>query len=299
MVLGSHNPLGVLTGILLAIASGGAAPASQGSTLPPPPIHWLIAVSALQKIADNPVTTQVLLPANTTIIEHHPVRLPTPWRNNAHILISFASDQRFVSTPAAQLQGASLVGVGYDNEAWSLTPISEQHRAAWYEQRFAARAHTLGLPYWQLGNLPSLDGSRYGGARWAQVIDVQIQHAERNPLRYRQVLTEAVAQIRHWNPQVRILAGLSTNPSGGPVTATMLDHDIRATRSLVWGYWLNIPSPGRSCPRCAPSHPSIAIALFRQMRGERGHDSPDHDSGPLVSLWRHHPRPRIPKATPG
>ncbi|PSR34993.1 MAG: hypothetical protein C7B46_02180, partial [Sulfobacillus benefaciens] len=261
---------GIVAG-MIALAGCGNATLSRESApseTSTPAIHWVIAASALQKISRDPVTAEVLQPADTTIIIHNTESVPAPWRS-AKALMSFPSYQSFLRTPAVRFRAAHIMGVGYDNESWPLTPAEEQRQAAFFEQQFANRAHALGLQYWQLGNLASIDGSHYGGARWAQVIDVQIQHAERSPAQYRQDLSLAIEQIRRFNPHAHVIAGLSTNPSGGPVTGNMLYQDIAATRQMVWGYWLNIPRPGLACPRCAPSNPSVAIALLQRLHGTK------------------------------
>lgn len=229
-------------------------------------IHWLIAASALRKIAGNPETVKALQPSLTTIIVHDAEPVPSAWTASAKIL-SFPSYRALMGTIPHLGHVAHLIGIGYDNERWPLTPNDEKIHAALFERRFFDRVHQMGLQYWQLGNLPSVGGSNYGGARWATVLDVQIQHAERNPARYRRLLVEAIGQIRRFNPHTQIIAGLSTNPSGGPVTARMLYQDIMQTRSMVAGYWLNIPGPGVACPRCAPSDPAVADTLLAWLAG--------------------------------
>jgi hypothetical protein len=56
-----------------------------------------------------------------------------------------------------------------------------------------------------------------------------------------------------------VLAGLSTNPPGEPVDSQQLTAAIQATKSIVDGYWLNIPGQGPQCPTCNAARPDIAI----------------------------------------
>jgi len=42
-----------------------------------------------------------------------------------------------------------------------------------------------------------------------------------------------------------------------------LTDAIDATRSMVDGYWLNIPGQGPRCPTCNPPRPDIAIQTLR------------------------------------
>ena len=67
----------------------------------------------------------------------------------------------------------------------------------------------------------------------------------------------AAAQAREANPRVRIFAGLSTNPSGKPVTGKQLYGAVQATRDDVEGYWLNIPGGGAYCPKCGQPQPQV------------------------------------------
>jgi hypothetical protein len=71
---------------------------------------------------------------------------------------------------------------------------------------------------------------------------------------------------RATNPAVRVLAGLSTNPSSGDPTAQQLVDAVVATLGVVEGYWLNVPAPGPYCPACNPQRPDLAVALLQLLR---------------------------------
>jgi len=49
------------------------------------------------------------------------------------------------------------------------------------------------------------------------------------------------------------------------VTASELASDIEATHDLVAGYWLNVPSPGIGCPRCAQPDPALMAAALEAL----------------------------------
>jgi len=112
-----------------------------------------------------------------------------------------------------------------------------------------------------------------GGARWQQfldlrliahlaqvadVVELQAQSLERNTATYTSFVRQAAAQARAARAGVTVLAGLSSNPSGPPVTSGQLTDVIRSTRSLVDGYWLNIPGQGARCPSCSAPAPGVA-----------------------------------------
>lgn len=80
----------------------------------------------------------------------------------------------------------------------------------------------------------------------------------------------AMMQARRFYPSVIVIAGLSTNPPPGtPVTVAELVQDVFATRSVVDGYWLNVPAPGSACPRCGPQNPRLG-RVFLQTLARRG-----------------------------
>ncbi|PSR34994.1 MAG: hypothetical protein C7B46_02185 [Sulfobacillus benefaciens] len=89
-----------------------------------------------------------------------------------------------------------------------------------------------------------------------------VQQSERSVALYTEKVSVLVRRIHAVRPQAAIVAGLSTNPAGGPVTAQELARDILATRQLVSGYWLNVPAPGIGCPSCREPDPQIAVQMF-------------------------------------
>jgi hypothetical protein len=104
-------------------------------------------------------------------------------------------------------------------------------------------------------------------AKHADVYEIQSQALESDPAQFTSFVTAAATQARAASKTVKILAGLSTNPSGGPVpTASRLCELVRDTRGVVDGYWLNTPVQGPYCPDCGPdAGADIAIALLRML----------------------------------
>jgi hypothetical protein len=175
--------------------------------------------------------------------------------------------------------GASAVL--YDPEAWPFTPSQEQRDPAAATARAATLARRHGL---RLMVAPALSLTRVlapgdGGPRWrrfldlgvaaatarhADVFEVQAQSLARDTGSYAGFVRAAAAQARAAHPGIQVLAGLSTNPPGAPVTLGQLTDAVRATRHAVDGYWLNIPRPGRHCPTCNPPRPGLGVALLRE-----------------------------------
>jgi hypothetical protein len=109
-----------------------------------------------------------------------------------------------------------------------------------------------------------LDGIAAGAARYADVIDIQAQRAETAPSAYASFVTAAAAQARKANPHVLVLAGLR---SGFLVTAAELFAAYSSVKSIVDGYWLNIPGSGALCPSCRAPDPRPALELLRRIYG--------------------------------
>lgn len=170
----------------------------------------------------------------------------------------------------------------YDPEAWPFTPVTEQRDPVRAAARAAtvAHAHGLRLIVAPALNLTTVLDPAGGTPRWrkflalnlagrlarvADVIDLQAQSLERDITAYADFVRAATAQAAVAQPRISVLAGLSTNPPGAPVDSQRLAAAIRATRSVVAGYWLNVPGPGPRCPTCHPGRPDIAIGTFRQL----------------------------------
>lgn len=274
---------------LAFLASACAQPAPHGSSTPPPPsvsasaaasgVTWLVTAEALREMDAIGSVDAVLRSATVLEIEGttHTLAAGVP----ATPVQSFRNDASFEQWLSAGSYG-DVKAVLYDPESWSYTPVAEQQNVATYARQFvvAARQHGL-IPilapgmdltkvlapgsasdasgYLQL-QLPAAMGQALAGGPGYDVI--QAQSLERTPQEYLTVVQAAAAQVRSQNPDAMVLAGISTNPAGGPVTEAELADDVQVTRSLVGGYWLNVPQPGSSCPGCGSSDPSLGVQLL-------------------------------------
>ncbi len=261
---------------------------NQGKTSDKPifaTTRWLLAASAWKLVQSDSAAARLLnQPDNVLIVRR---AIPVGWHGQA--IESFTSFGAFQSAVAHNTLVPGVVGVGYDNESWSLTPSAERSNPARYESAFAALAHTRHLQYWQLGNLGASPGGRVHGASFATAVDLQVQSSERTPARYSALVRRLSYQARALRESVAIFAGLSTNPPPGiPVTATTLLQDVRATQKVVDGYWLNIPSNhSRACPRCGPQNPGVAIALLNQLTQATASDSNTATAAPAFTVRNH------------
>jgi hypothetical protein len=244
-------------------------------------IRWLFNGPGIAAIAADAEASRLLDNSQPFVVTGRNVAaIPPGW--NA---IPFASFTSFRAIESA-LKGGTLAhdaeGIIYDNENWQFTPEQEQQNPARYEKRSADLVHAHGLLFLAA---PAVDlvavlavqsqttpydaylrlGIAADAARYAEIVVIQAQGSERDTTLYAEFVGQAAAQARWANPNVLVLAGISTNPSGQRVTANDILRAIAATRDSVDGYWFNIPSPSQYCPSCNDFRPDIAIEVLRRL----------------------------------
>ena len=254
-----------------ASTPGEPAAANSGSR-----IGWLMTRRALAEVTVNAAVRHRFL--DTSVDELLAPGQPALIDVYARTVVAFSSVGVLEDAVRSHDLPAHAYAVLYDPEAWAFTPSYQQRHPVASAARAAAVAHADGLrlivaPALNLVTVlaPSGGESRprrfltrgLAGqmARRADVVELQAQSLERTPAAYRAFVRAAAAQARSANPTVSLIAGLSTNPPGAPVTLSLLRRDIRETSSVVGAYWLNVPAPGARCPTCNASRPAIAIAL--------------------------------------
>ena len=244
-------------------------------------IRWLFSGPGLAAIAANAQASGFLVNREPFVTTSRNVgAVPPDW--NA---IPFASFTGFLAIKSALKLGTlakDAEGIIYDNENWQFTPVEEQHDPASYEKLTADLVHSHGLLFLAA---PAVDlvsalaaenrmtaydtylrlGVAADAARYADVVDIQAEGSECDTTFYANFVAQAAAQARQANPNVLVLAGISTNPSGQKVTANDILRAISATRDSVDGYWFNIPSPSDYCPSCNNFRPDIAIEVLRRL----------------------------------
>ena len=241
-------------------------------------VTWLLTQSALQSMATSSTALATL--DKGRVIELVPLG-SSPFRpSGVSVTPAFTVDS--VVTLRSLIQNNAVPSwahaVLFDDEAWSLTPLSEQlypaKAAAWAEQLAGSRRLSLwcapaidlvsvldpsASSYWQ-GYLNLNLAGQMG--RSCNGLDIQAQSLERNAATYRKLVDQASQQARAARSGIALTAGLSTNPPGPTVTLSELEADVTATITTAHGYWLNIPSPGPWCPTCAPADPALGIKLL-------------------------------------
>jgi hypothetical protein len=238
---------------------------------------WLVTRTALAELVADPSVRQRLAGARVYEILQPGQRLLSGVQARAVVTFSSAAD--LAEAVRSGQVPSDAYGVLYDPENWSFTPSAEQHDPVAAASQAAQAAHARGLkllvaPAMNLTNvLGSGSGSADRGPRWQQflnlrlvahlaqvadVVELQAQSLERDTATYTSFVRQAAAQAHAARAGVTVLAGLSSNPPGPAVTSQHLTDVIRATRSLVDGYWLNIPGQGARCPNCSAPAPGVA-----------------------------------------
>ena len=201
----------------------------------------------------------------------------------AEPVVTFASAAQLENAVSGGQLPAGTYGVLYDPEAWTFTPMTEQADPVQAATQAAAVAHAHGLRFIVAPalNLSTVLNPGSREPRWRQFLDLnlvgplariadfvelQAQSLERDTATYTAFVQAATSQASAANPRITVLAGLSTNPPGAPVDSHYLTAAIQATKSMVDGYWLNIPGQDARCPTCNAPRPDIAIQTLQALR---------------------------------
>ncbi len=238
---------------------------------------WMLTKSALSQILSDPSVRSRLERARVYELLQ-PGEQPLSGVD-ATPVVTFSSVADLRSTLADNSLPAGTQAVLYDPEVWSYTPATEQRDPVRAARQAAQLAHAHGLkimiapalnltaaldpgssaPRWRIFLDLGLAGAL---ARIADAVELQAQSLERDPAAYATFVREAAAQARAGNPDVTVLAGLSTNPPGAAVDSQQLTAAIQASQADVDGYWLNIPSSGPRCPACRAARPGLGVAVL-------------------------------------
>ena len=268
--------------ILTSCASNFGTPGQPTSTASSSSdqVSWIISRSALDHLQSAGMSTSTLEHFFDNTRTYMIGQVPGGWQSiSMRSFTSYADLQQAFATNSIP---ASVQAILYDNEAWSLTPLEEQQNFATYVKEVAALVHShhellIAAPATDLAHVldPNGQGDIYtrflslgiikAAATYADQVEIQAQGSEVSTVKYTQFVQGAVTQARAARAGVRVLAGLSTNPSGQQVTGQQLFAAYQATHSQVSGYWLNIPGQGSACPKCGTPQPQVAIDFLQRL----------------------------------
>jgi hypothetical protein len=231
--------------------------------VPPTPPAFIVQVAVVDRTeATNPGLVyryfnqpNAFQSSNTTISSATP---------NATHTVNFADETKLEAAITNGTLPADTGAVIYDCECWPGTPLDQQHDPAPYYQRAADAVQGAGLtfiatpatdlangcnpgsnPDWERylsGNIPAL------AAKSADIYEIQSQKFQADLPTYTSYVQQAAAQALAANPDVSIMAGLTTNHNGVEYTGADLIAAARAVQNDVWGWWINDPVSGTSGP---------------------------------------------------
>jgi len=149
----------------------------------------------------------------------------------------------------------------------SVVPTAEAANPYQYDQLITQFAHQHGMISMCDFILGKRIGNKQGEAPPCDVVLLNYsQQSERSPQKYASVVNKALAVVDAKSPQLPLIAGLSTNPRGTPITASELVNAVNATSSKISGYWISIPTSGKiGCPNCSQQNPSLLPAFLAQL----------------------------------
>jgi len=241
--------------------SGAGVPVSApaGQTL------WLLAEAHFDQV--------VSVPAVRALFERGAVYEPITPRQRPSTLVpviptaDFHSEALLTAAVVDHELAPGVRAVIYDNERFANTPAIEQADIELYTQRAASVAAAAGLQsicdFIQPDRLPPAERTATYEVPDCSIVGLNtVQQSERSVVAYDAVVAREVAVIRSVRPSVPVIAGLSANPRGAPVTAAELAADMESTARLVNGYWLNVPAPGVGCPACHAPDPGLMAAAL-------------------------------------
>jgi hypothetical protein len=242
---------------------------------------WIIGGSTLARLRSSDTSGALKkhfdTPKAYVVVAGMQWSIPAGWASTP--TASFTSYSALQSALEGGTLDPRIKAVLYDNEHWAQTPAAEQQDPAHYDQLAGQLAHQhqlqfIATPAVDLVSVlnpavPSGGGRRYQSfldtglvgriAASADVIDIQAQGAESNVSQFASFVDAAAGQARKANPAIKVVAGISTNPSGTAVTADAMDQAAKAVRAHVDGYWLNDPAGSDYCPKCTGPYPQIAL----------------------------------------
>jgi hypothetical protein len=217
-------------------------PTSETSVPPRSSPAWLLTRSALSQLIAEPATRAKLRGA--LIYEILQPGQQSLAGITAKPVMTFASATALEDAVTGGRLPAGTYGVLYDPEVWSFTPVAEQRDPVQAAARAAAVAHGHGLRLIVTPalNLTTVLAPGTQRPRWrafldlnlvarlagvADIIELQAQSLERDTAAYTAFVRAATSQASTANPQISVLAGLSTNPPGAPVDRHQLTRSCR------------------------------------------------------------------------
>ena len=266
----------VFAPLLATLAAVAVAPAAFHTRLPDvPPLRqrWMATPTTVERLrAIDPAIAALYFDRPGSYVLGGGLQAATA-------AASWADERRFEQDLAAGAIRPDVRFVMYDPEGWPSTPVAEQRHPVAAMRAFADAARAAGYgvvitPHPSLVEVPHGDCVRAGteteqeaflrcrieaaAAKLSDVVEVQAQSLEADPVLYRSFVEEAAAQASVANPNVVVLAGLSTRFVTDPNTLLSAWDSVT---DIVDGHYLAVPEGIR---------PDVAVAFLRMLAEQRG-----------------------------
>lgn len=151
---------------------------------------------AAKVLYDNPHAYVVLKPGQ---------HMPHGWKGHATLL--YPSYTAFAAAMHAGQIGSEISAVVYDNEHWQQTPLYEKQDPAKYARMFEELAHSHGLKFIAAPTTKFFKGD----AKYADIIDVQLQDREIHTGSYEAALRHYAKLAHHENPDIKVVGQITSN----------------------------------------------------------------------------------------
>jgi len=242
----------------------------------PMPDLWVLHGSWFERVLSKaPATANAILREPPSVILGPHITTGGKWIDTADVWTSAHSFDKNVRRYGDNSAYRQLTSVMFDAEAWDETPLAEQRDPAVAFDLFSTIARSRGwaviiTPHPSLTSVPGAACRRSVGesefdaylrcdltgqaARVADVIEIQAQSLETRPDVYRRFVLAATSQARAANPDVKVIAGLTT---GTETSAAQMYAAWDSVRDIVDGYYLSINSEERV---------PVALAFLRMLR---------------------------------
>ncbi len=249
--------------VLLAISLGG----TDAQPVTPPSGTWVITLT-------NAELLESIDPELTAAFFDAPHAIALDGYRDAVAARGWASLAAFEADIEADLVPDEVRVVMYDPEAWEHTPVAEQIDPVTAMAEFAELAWSRGYrvlmtPHPGLVTVPGAACPKVedesiaaaflrcrlpaAAAQSADIVDLQLQALQQNSERYREWTTAAAAQARQANPDIQVLAHLTTRIAPDP---TVLYTAWRSVQTAVDGCYVGVPGGVR---------PRVAIGFLRMI----------------------------------
>jgi hypothetical protein len=187
-------------------------------------------VRAAKELYDNP---------HAYIVLRSGLHMPDGWKGHATLL--YPSYAAFEQAANSGVIGKGIDAVIYDNEHWEQTPEIEKRNASEYAKKFERLAHHLGLTFIAAPTRKFFAGD----ARYADIVDVQLQDREAHTKSYAKALDHDVKVAHHENPDVKVVCQITssvrhldpTHTGRGHEGIRKAEHDVVANAPNVDGFW--------------------------------------------------------------